>query len=132
MDLKSRAMGRATDSKDFFTLYCKMYYQICALALLTVFLPAVPAVILAAPTLMINGITFQTRAHWMSQANEALSQVSGSPCPFAAFGTAIVNHTASGTGELICLGVNENGKTGNPSLHGAIIIKSIFTHKKPY
>ena len=109
-----------------------MHYQICALALLTVFLPAVPAVILAAPTLMINGITFQTRAHWMRQANEALSQVSGSPCPFAAFGTAIVNHTASDIGELICLGINENGKTGNPSLHGPIIMKSILTHKEPY
>ncbi|KAJ6099463.1 guanine deaminase [Penicillium canescens] len=97
-----------------------MHYQICALGLLTVFLPAIPAVIIAAPTLMINGITFQTRAHWMRQANEALSQVGGSPCPFAAFGTAIVNHTASDIGELICLGINENGKTGNPSLHGEI------------
>jgi hypothetical protein len=55
----------------------------------------------------------------MRRANEALSEIGGSPCPFAAFGTAIVNHTASTEGELICLGVNENSKTGNPTLHGS-------------
>ncbi|KAJ5770108.1 guanine deaminase [Penicillium nucicola] len=87
-----------------------------ALALATL-LPAVPGVLLADSTLSINGITYQTRAHWMRLANEALNQIAESPCPFAAFGTAIVNHTASDKGELVCLGVNENGKTGNPSLH---------------
>ncbi|CAI7617212.1 guanine deaminase [Penicillium manginii] len=75
---------------------------------------------LADETLMINGVTFETRARWMRLANQALGELSGSPCPFAAFGTVIVNHTASDEGELICMGVNENGKTGNPSSHGEI------------
>lgn len=73
---------------------------------------------LADEKLMINGVTFETRARWMRLANQALGELSGSPCPFAAFGTVIVNHTASDEGELICMGVNENGKTGNPSSHG--------------
>lgn len=73
---------------------------------------------LAHEKLMINGVTFETRARWMRMANQALGDLSGSPCPFAAFGTVIVNHTASDEGELICMGVNENGKTGNPSSHG--------------
>lgn len=95
-----------------------MRSSIYLFTLLAGLLPAALAVVLADPTLMINGVTFPTRAHWMRQANEALSEISGSPCPFAAFGTVIVNHTASDTGELICMGVNENSKTGNPSLHG--------------
>lgn len=61
-----------------------------------------------------------TRAHWMRVAIQALSDLS-SPCPFAAFGTAIVNHTsASPLGDLICIGANSNAETGNPSLHGEI------------
>lgn len=72
----------------------------------------------ATEPLMINGVTFETRAHWMRLANQALGQLSGSPCPFAAFGTVIVNHTGSDSGELICMGVNENSNTGNPSSHG--------------
>lgn len=57
----------------------------------------------------------------MRAANDALI-ASGSSCPFAAFGTAIVNHTASdGIGELICTGVNQNSVTGNPTLHGEIV-----------
>ncbi|KAJ5913663.1 guanine deaminase [Penicillium tannophilum] len=95
-----------------------MRSSIYLFTLLAGLLPAALAVVLADPTLMINGVTFSTRAHWMRQANEALSEISGSPCPFAAFGTVIVNHTASDTGELVCMGVNENSKTGNPSLHG--------------
>ncbi|KAJ5523076.1 guanine deaminase [Penicillium frequentans] len=75
---------------------------------------------LADPGLMIDGVSFETRSHWMRLANQALGDLSGSPCPFAAFGTVIVNHTDSTAGELICMGVNENGKTGNPSLHGEI------------
>lgn len=73
---------------------------------------------LADPGLMVNGVSFKTRSRWMRLANQALGDLSGSPCPFAAFGTVIVNHTDSTVGELICMGVNENGKTGNPSLHG--------------
>ena len=73
-----------------------------------------------APGIKADPIAYSTRAFWMRQANEALSLLSG-PCPFAAFGTAIVNHTATtsdGLGELICIGINENAKTGNPTLHG--------------
>jgi len=95
-----------------------MRSSIYVFTLLAGLLPAALAFVLADPTLMINGITFSTRAHWMRLANVALSDISGSPCPFAAFGTVIVNHTASDAGELICMGVNENSKTGNPSLHG--------------
>lgn len=62
----------------------------------------------------------------MQQANLALTQLS-SPCPYAAFGTVIVNHTAvtpdSPHGKLICQGVNRNFETGNPTLHG---IPAIF------
>lgn len=73
--------------------------------------------VIADPTLSINGIPFSTRAHWMRVANAALTELE-SPCPFAAFATAIVNHTAPGLGELVCIGVNANSKTGNPTLHG--------------
>lgn len=67
------------------------------------------------PNLTINGIPPSTRAYWMRQANIAL----GAPCPFAAFGAVIVNHTANaGLGELVCSGANSNSKTGNPIMHG--------------
>lgn len=75
--------------------------------------------VIAESTLSINGVPFNTRAHWMRVANAALAELDGTPCPFAAFSTAIVNHTASGLGELVCIGVNSNSKTGNPTLHGA-------------
>lgn len=66
-------------------------------------------------TLAINGIPYSTRAHWMRQANLALN----APCPFAAFGSVIVNHTSdSALGELVCTGANSNSVTGNPTLHG--------------
>lgn len=71
----------------------------------------------ASPALAINGIPHSTRAHWMRRANAALADL-GSPCPFAAFGSVIVNHTAPGLGELVCIGANANSKTGNPTLHG--------------
>ncbi|KAI1412459.1 cytosine deaminase [Hypoxylon sp. FL1857] len=68
-------------------------------------------------TLSINGVSFTTRAYWMRQANLALRQ----PCPYAAFGTVIVNHTGnSGPGELVCTGANSGSSTGNPILHGEI------------
>ncbi|KAI1095135.1 cytosine deaminase [Rostrohypoxylon terebratum] len=67
------------------------------------------------PKLSINGVPFSTRAYWMRQANLALHQ----PCPFAAFGSVIVNHTStSELGELICTGANSGSTTGNPTLHG--------------
>ena len=71
-----------------------------------------------------NDLPVSTREHWMriaSSANHAIS-----PCPFAPFGTAIVNHTLSFSnlthlGELICMGVNDNGHSGNPTLHGEMV-----------
>ncbi|EEH23572.1 hypothetical protein PABG_05783 [Paracoccidioides brasiliensis Pb03] len=70
--------------------------------------------------LTLDGVPFSIRAYWMRRANQALSDL-GSPCPFAAFGTVIVNHTKQGElGDLICIGVNENSKTGNPTSHGEI------------
>jgi len=66
-------------------------------------------------TLAINGIPPATREYWMRQANLALH----APCPFAAFGAVIVNHTAdTGAGELICTGANSISTTGNPIMHG--------------
>ncbi|KAF2091769.1 guanine deaminase [Saccharata proteae CBS 121410] len=73
--------------------------------------------VISEPELSINSIPFSTRAHWMRRANQALADL-GSPCPFAAFGSVIVNHTAPGLGELVCIGANANSKTGNPTLHG--------------
>ena len=74
--------------------------------------------------LTVNGIPPSTRAHWMRAANNALV-ASGSSCPFAAFGTAIVNHTSTtepgSLGDLICTGVNQNSLTGNPTLHGEMV-----------
>lgn len=58
----------------------------------------------------------------MRQANAVLRELTSSPCPFAAFGTVIVNHTDSeGLGELVCMGVNESGGVGNPVLHGTVL-----------
>ncbi|KAG4425292.1 hypothetical protein IFR04_001659 [Cadophora malorum] len=65
-------------------------------------------------------IPFSTRAFWMRRANAALGELD-SPCPFAAFGTVIVNHTDLSEGphgKAVCYGVNSNRKTGNPTLHG--------------
>ncbi|PVI02320.1 guanine deaminase [Periconia macrospinosa] len=76
--------------------------------------------ILANSASTINGIPFSTRAYWMRKANEALGDVLDDPCPFAAFGTAIVNHTDEGLGELVCIGANANRLTGNPTMHGEI------------
>ncbi|KAH8651254.1 nucleoside deaminase [Xylariales sp. PMI_506] len=65
----------------------------------------------------VNEVAFETRAAWMRQANLAL----GDPCPFAAFGTVIVNHTGTaGPGKLICTGANGISRTGNPILHGEV------------
>ncbi|RDW90044.1 nucleoside deaminase [Aspergillus mulundensis] len=67
-----------------------------------------------------HDVPFAIRAHWMHQTTQALREQS-SPCPFAAFGTAIVNHTGgNGLGDLICTGVNDISSTGNPTHHGEI------------
>ncbi len=54
---------------------------------------------------------------WMRVAIQALRDLN-SPCPFEAFGTAVVNHT-SAHDDLICIGANAIS-TGNPTLHGEI------------
>lgn len=70
------------------------------------------------PGSTVDSIPFSTRAYWMRRANSALAELA-SPCPFAAFGTVIVNHTdRSGLGELVCMGVNAMREQGNPTLHG--------------
>ncbi|KAK8039952.1 hypothetical protein PG993_008363 [Apiospora rasikravindrae] len=86
------------------------------------------------PALSINGVPYTTRAYWMRQANLALH----APCPFAAFGSVIVNHTDdNGLGQLVCTGANSNRQTGNPTLHGEMAVinncTSILTDPKgPY
>jgi len=71
------------------------------------------------PTVSVNGIPFSTRAYWMRRANSVLAELE-SPCPFAAFATVIVNHTETGLGHEVCIGVNSNSITGNPTLHGQL------------
>lgn len=72
----------------------------------------------SAQGLTINSISPSTRTHWMRRANAALADLS-TPCPFAAFATVIVNHTDTSTlGTEICIGINSNSATGNPTLHG--------------
>ncbi|QUC20713.1 uncharacterized protein UV8b_04954 [Ustilaginoidea virens] len=60
-----------------------------------------------------------TRNYWMRRANRALDQVRHTPCPFNAFGSVIVNHSAPGLGHLICMGANDIA-SGDPTLHGEI------------
>ncbi|PVI04061.1 cytidine deaminase-like protein [Periconia macrospinosa] len=64
--------------------------------------------------LVVNGIPYSTRVKYMRLANEALFSQSG-PCPFAAYGTIIVNHTSD---EIVCRGANF--RTGDPTIHGEI------------
>lgn len=67
-----------------------------------------------------SSIPLSTREYWMRRANSALAELS-SPCPFAAFGTVIVNHTDTtedARGKLVCMGVNNRTLTGSPILHG--------------
>lgn len=74
-------------------------------------------------TLTINSIPYATRVHWMRQANLALP----SACPFAAFGTVIVNHTdPSGPGELVCTGANSGSTSGNPTMHGRYLFDLVL------
>lgn len=64
-----------------------------------------------------QGIPLSTRHYWMRRANHALFDITGSPCPLRAFGSVIVNHTAGGLGELVCIGANDI-RSGNPTIHG--------------
>jgi hypothetical protein len=69
-------------------------------------------------------IPFEIRAYWMRRAISALAELE-SPCHFQAFGTVIVNHTDTSSdpkGNLICIGVNQIAKTGNPTLHGKLFL----------
>lgn len=79
-------------------------------------------------TLETDEISFESRAYWMRKANAALRELA-SPCPFAAFGTVIVNHTATSAefpyGKLVCYSVNQNIQEGNPTLHGTLFLYSI-------
>lgn len=72
---------------------------------------------LTATSLRAQDIPLSTRNYWMRKANHALFEVTGSPCPFQAFGSVIVNHTAGGLGEIVCIGANDV-KSGNPTIHG--------------
>ncbi|XP_037043680.1 guanine deaminase-like [Bradysia coprophila] len=67
-----------------------------------------------------DSIPLSTRFYWMRVANRALAE-HGSPCPFAAFATVIVNHTANARGDEVCVGVNQMSTTGNPSAHGEMV-----------
>jgi tRNA(Arg) A34 adenosine deaminase TadA len=64
-------------------------------------------------------ITLGIREQWMRVAVKALHDLV-SPCPFSAFGAAIVNHTSSSHGDLVCIGANTIADDGNPTLHGEI------------
>lgn len=67
-----------------------------------------------------DSVSYETRVYWMRRANAALAELA-SPCPFAPFGTVVVNHTDTSSnpkGKLVCMGVNQNMQKGNPTLHG--------------
>jgi tRNA(Arg) A34 adenosine deaminase TadA len=66
-----------------------------------------------------GSIGLDVREKWMRVAVQALHDLV-SPCPFSAFGAAVVNHTVSSQGELICIGANTIADDGNPTLHGEI------------
>ncbi|OSD01810.1 cytidine deaminase-like protein [Trametes coccinea BRFM310] len=74
--------------------------------------------VVALPTLAINNVPAAVRQHWIRRANAAVAELV-SPCPVSAFGSVIVNHTASTSGELVCIGVNSK-ENGDPILHGEI------------
>ncbi|KAL0768832.1 hypothetical protein CaCOL14_008140 [Colletotrichum acutatum] len=73
--------------------------------------------------LTVNSIPATKRVEYMQKANEALFRQSG-PCPFAAFGTIIVNHTSD---EVVCEGANF--RTGDPTIHGEISAINACTAK---
>ena len=68
-----------------------------------------------------SSVDLHTREHWMRVAVTALHDLK-SPCPFEAFGAVVVNHTSSGIGEAVCIGVNTISDDGNPTLHGEIAV----------
>jgi hypothetical protein len=71
-------------------------------------------------TLSQDTIPYETRVYWIRKANAALAELA-SPCPYAAFGSVVVNHTDTSSdpkGKLVCMSVNQNMQRGNPTLHG--------------
>jgi len=69
-----------------------------------------------------DAIPYETRVYWMRRENAALAELA-SPCPFAPFGSVVVNHTDTNydlKGKLVCISVNQNMQKGNPTLHGEI------------
>lgn len=83
-----------------------------------------PATIIGtnATGLTLNSIPYSTRVHWMRFAN---GPALNSPCPFAPFGAIVVNHTAPGLGELVCIGQNNARTVGNPTHHGESVCLTI-------
>jgi len=70
----------------------------------------------------VDSVPLSVREYWMREAMTALL-LTGSPCPFEAFGSVVVNHTVpgkDGLGELVCIGANNISATGNPTLHGEV------------
>lgn len=78
-----------------------------------------------AQTPIAREIPLSTRNYWIRKANEAVVILGKTPCPFAAFGSVIVNHTAGGLGQLVCMGANDVA-SGNPTLHGKIVIQRVL------
>ncbi|KAK2054734.1 cytidine deaminase-like protein [Colletotrichum caudatum] len=73
--------------------------------------------------LTVNSIPAEKRVEYMRKTNEALFRQSG-PCPFAAFGAIIVNHTSD---DIVCEGANF--RTGDPTIHGEISAINACTAK---
>ncbi|KAI8152711.1 tRNA-specific adenosine deaminase TAD2 [Colletotrichum sp. SAR 10_70] len=73
--------------------------------------------------LTVNSVPAAKRVEYMRKTNEALYRQSG-PCPFAAFGSIIVNHTSD---EVVCEGANF--RTGDPTIHGEISAINACTAK---
>jgi hypothetical protein len=108
----------------------KMLYPLSILSLLLSLIHLTHAHTPANKYLEDDPIPFETRAYWMRRANAALAELD-SPCPFAAFGTVIVNHTDTSSnphGKLVCMDINQSLQTGNPTLHGRFI--SRYTARK--
>ena len=72
---------------------------------------------------VVNNIPLLKRTEYMRKTNEALYAQSG-PCPFAAFGAIIVNHTSD---SIVCEGANL--RTGDPTIHGEISAINACTAK---
>jgi tRNA(Arg) A34 adenosine deaminase TadA len=72
---------------------------------------------------VVNNVPPLKRTEYMRKTNEALYAQSG-PCPFAAFGAIIVNHTSDA---IVCEGANF--RTGDPTIHGEISAINACTAK---